>query len=99
MTQKWNLQDIRPVEPRKRKPHRAADTLNTKAQANEYAPVDREDIPSVVIENDTKKAGNRFLVSIILVKLLLYEIALFLSFHRNTKCDLPDFFGPNKKIL
>lgn len=96
MTQKWNLQDIRPVEPRKRKPHRATDTLNTKAQTSGYEPVDREDIPSVVIENGTNKAGNRFLISIFLFIAIVGGAVALSAFMGKTELTIyPKHRSPN----
>ncbi|MCD5381585.1 MAG: hypothetical protein LR008_03350 [Candidatus Pacebacteria bacterium] len=71
MTQKWNLQDIRPAQPRKRrnpmqttnlseepKSRPSADSVNT-ARA-------REEIPNIVIEDGSKKGGNRLTIAIVL---------------------------------
>lgn len=66
MTQKWNLQDIRPAQPRKRRPEMTTTVLGS--DTNESVPVmtNREEIPNIVITNGTEKGTNRVLVSIIL---------------------------------
>ena len=62
MTQKWNLQDIRPAEPRKKRvPPPAAPAADAAA-----IPVEREQIPSIVIEDGNKKSKKRFIISIVL---------------------------------
>ena len=70
MNQKWNLQDIRPAEPRKRR------TLEGAAPPSPTTPIgepvrpepqmEREQIPSIVIEDGTKKGNKRVLFSVIL---------------------------------
>ncbi len=74
MTQKWNLQDIRPAEPRKRRilppPTVQNGTVQPAAAYTQPAPsaipAEREHIPSIVIENGTKKGKNRMAISIAL---------------------------------
>ena len=66
MNQKWNLQDIRPAEPRKRR------VLNTSPLRPVGEPVEpepqmeREQIPSIIIEDGTKKGNKQVLISVIL---------------------------------
>lgn len=80
MTQKWNLQDIRPPEPRKRRRPTSANTTkiestNSTTEPSEPQtapePRNREDIPNIVIENGTKKGSKRFVVSIGLFVLIV----------------------------
>jgi hypothetical protein len=68
MSQKWNLQDIRPIEPRKRRvPTSDTPTLDISSQPRPAAaPVERESYPNIVIENGTKKGRNRILISVVL---------------------------------
>ena len=72
MAQKWNLQDIRPAEPRKRRlppEMRTVDTsaeMETSQQRPITPPSDREHIPSIVIEDGNKNSRKRLLVSIAL---------------------------------
>ncbi len=83
MNQKWNLQDIRPAEPRKRR------TLSdqrlptspirpTTEPADEEPVMDREHIPSIRIENGTKRGQKRIVFSTILGTVLIAG-ALILS--------------------
>ncbi|MEY3784109.1 MAG: hypothetical protein RLZZ230_431 [Candidatus Parcubacteria bacterium] len=72
MTQKWNLQDIRPAEPRKHRvpPPTALDTRADYA-APQAVPTLRENIPNIVIENGTKKGKSRIFVSVALFVLIV----------------------------
>jgi hypothetical protein len=78
MNQKWNLQDIRPPEPRKRptppnhlytSPTRPVSTPAAPEQT--LPPEDREDIPSIKIEDGTKKSSKRTTFAIVLAVLLI----------------------------
>jgi len=68
MAQKWNLQDIRPAEPRKRRSRPRPDAPNRTdtAQNDEARTHEREEIPSVVIENGEKRGKTRLVVSVLL---------------------------------
>jgi hypothetical protein len=65
MTQKWNLQDIRPATPRKRRPVQPQE-LNPSSEQSKNPLMQRDDIPSIVIENGAKKGTSRLLISIVL---------------------------------
>lgn len=69
MNQKWNLQDIRPAEPRKRRvlqdgPPSATTPIGEPVQPEPQ--MEREQIPSIVIEDGTKKGNKRLVFSIVL---------------------------------
>ncbi|MCA9356885.1 hypothetical protein H6784_00890 [Candidatus Nomurabacteria bacterium] len=67
MTQKWNLQDIRPAEPRKRRmPPKEVREMQTNENGVVSRPAEREHIPSIIIEDGRKKDSNRLIISIIL---------------------------------
>ncbi len=66
MTQKWNLQDIRPAQPRKRRPEMTTTVLGSDTSESVPVMTNREEIPNIVITNGTEKGTNRVLVSIIL---------------------------------
>lgn len=66
MTQKWNLQDIRPAEPRKRRVAPPPESKQEASAPETPAPTLREEIPSIVIEDGNKKRGNRLVISIML---------------------------------
>lgn len=61
MTKKWNLQDIRPAEPRKPR----APQMETRLEENQPMR-DREHIPSIIIEDGRNKGSKRLLISVIL---------------------------------
>lgn len=62
MAQKWNLQDIRPAEPRQRRPQPTASATQDAQKQTRT----REEIPSIVIENGKKKGNTRLVVSVVL---------------------------------
>ncbi|MFT7644406.1 MAG: hypothetical protein ACI9BF_000049 [Candidatus Paceibacteria bacterium] len=65
MTQKWNLQDIRPATPRKRRPIQPQE-MNYSLEQSKNTLMQREEIPNIVIENGSKKGTSRLLISIVL---------------------------------
>lgn len=71
MTKKWNLQDIRPAEPRKPKKKQESLVLDENRPPEPKQMTDREQIPSVVIEDGTKRDNHHFIVSIILFVLIV----------------------------
>lgn len=70
MSQKWNLQDIRPAQPRKRRTHSKEDTLNVNENLTQNR-TSTEEIPSIVISDGSKKGGNRLVVAIGLFVLIV----------------------------
>ena len=70
MNQKWNLQDIRPAEPRKRRslqdgpPPSATTPIGEPVRPEPQ--MEREQIPSIIIEDGTKKGNKRVLFSVVL---------------------------------
>ncbi len=70
MAQKWNLQDIRPAEPRKRRvPPKQMQQQRPDPRPAQDAPVmgeTREDIPSIVIEDGTKKGSKNIIIAVLL---------------------------------
>ncbi|MCA9360363.1 hypothetical protein H6785_03260 [Candidatus Nomurabacteria bacterium] len=65
MTKKWNLQDIRPAEPRKSRAPRPTSTSPEPAPVRQ-AITEREHIPSIVIQDGTNKESRRLIVSVFL---------------------------------
>ena len=55
MTQKWNLQDIRPAQPRKRPTTEAPKRRPMEEKPASRPPEEREHIPNIIIEDGTKK--------------------------------------------
>ena len=66
MTQKWNLQDIRPAEPRKSRTPATPTSRPMTVESKPEPQMEREQIPSITIENGTKKGNHRVIISIIL---------------------------------
>ena len=78
MNQKWNLQDIRPAEPRKQRtlgttppPSPLRPASEPVRQEPRFERTEREQIPSIVIEDGTKKGSKRVLVSAIVFVVLV----------------------------
>lgn len=71
MTQKWNLQDIRPVEPRKRKPASRLPQGDLNMSSSKPLLTERENIPNIIIEDGAKKARGRVVLSIVLFVLIV----------------------------
>ncbi len=66
MAQKWNFQDIRPAEPRRRQiPQKAVPPPRPASESPDLRE-SREDIPNVVISDGTKKNSNSLLIGIVL---------------------------------
>ncbi len=66
MSQKWNLQDIRPAEPRKRRVPPQLQSNPGPASEQSILHESREDIPNVVIEDGTKKGSKNIALAIVL---------------------------------
>ena len=62
MSQKWNLQDIRPAEPRKRRI--PTEPLFTKARPPEVPKEEVEEIEPIVIHNGTKKKNRSLIIAL-----------------------------------
>lgn len=76
MNQKWNLQDIRPAEPRKRRvltqSSGAPSPLRPVSEPLETEPLmEREQIPTITIEDGTKRGKKRFTLSVIIFIVLV----------------------------
>jgi hypothetical protein len=78
MTQKWNLQDIRPAEPRKNRVPVAPTSRPQMAEQRPEPQLEREQIPSITIENGTKKKNHNVIIAVILF-LVVVTGALTLS--------------------
>ncbi len=83
MNQKWNLQDIRPAEPRKRRTlsdqRLPSSPIRSVSTPEEEEPlVEREQIPSIRIENGTKRGQKRIVFASVLGVVLILG-ALILS--------------------
>ncbi len=66
MAQKWNLQDIRPAEPRRRTvPPKTVPPPKPASESPDFHET-REDIPNVVINDGTKKNGKSVIIGLVL---------------------------------
>tara|TARA_B100000508_G_scaffold140998_1_gene144937 strand:- start:93 stop:1394 length:1302 start_codon:yes stop_codon:yes gene_type:complete len=92
MAQKWNLQDIRPAEPRKRRvPPPAQKVGPAKGQ-----PMPKEDIPSIVIEDGTKKSNSRLILSVVLFFVIIGAAVGLSAFMGKTELTIyPEYRQPN----
>jgi hypothetical protein len=98
MSQKWNLQDIRPVEPRKRRtepqesPELDISSQPRAAQARNL----RESIPSIVIEDGRKKGKNRLLLSVVLFVVIVGGAVTLSALMGKTELTIyPEYREPN----
>jgi hypothetical protein len=101
MNQKWNLQDIRPAEPRKRRvlgttpPPSGMRPVTTDYPRPEQQMV-REQIPTIVIEDGTKKGSKRVLISVILFVVIVGGALSLSALMGKTQLTIyPQFREPN----
>jgi hypothetical protein len=97
MTQKWNLQDIRPAQPRKRRPEMTTTVIGGE-EKTDGAPVmiSREEIPNIVISNGTQKGTNRFLISIALFVVIVGGAVTLSALLGKTELTIyPEYREPN----
>jgi hypothetical protein len=97
MSQKWNLQDIRPAEPRKRRPmHSAQPIRQTGEESMSESPQEREQIPSIIIQDGTKKDSNHLIIAIVLFVVIVGgALGLSTIFGKTTLTVYPQFREPN----
>jgi hypothetical protein len=95
MTKKWNLQDIKPPQPRKSRAPRLIPGVSqdTPQPQQEMA---REEIPNIVIGDGSKKSGHRLLISIVLFVLIVGGAVLLSAILGKTELTIyPEFREPN----
>lgn len=100
MSQKWNLQDIRPAEPRKRRvPSQSeAPLLDISGNSQNAAPANstREQIPSIIIEDGRKKGKNRLLISVVLFVVIVGGAVALSALMGKTELTIyPEYREPN----
>jgi hypothetical protein len=94
MSQKWNLQDIRPAEPRRRKTPTNGGTLNASSPSIRK-PLD-DDLSTIVIKSGEKKSKLSLLVvSVVVVVLLITVFSFSLLLSKTTLTVYPEFREPN----
>jgi hypothetical protein len=99
MTQKWNLQDIRPAEPRRRRPSPAVDVSSERRMseptAREEAGTDYEEAGTIVIKNGNKARGINFIAVIAVVLLIIGGVfGLSALMSKTTLTIYPEFNEP-----
>lgn len=103
MAQKWNLQDIRPAEPRKRRapqpPSRPRPETPTPERDSDGATRSergREHIPSIVIENGTKSSRGRLVLSIVIFVVIIGAAVGLSAMTGKTELTIyPEYRQPN----
>lgn len=98
MSQKWNLQDIRPAEPRKRRPTMPAQQKPGGEQSEE-APIirnEREEIPSIIIQDGRNKNRNSVVIAIVLFFVIIGGALGLSALLGKTELTIyPEFREPN----
>ena len=93
MSQKWNLQDIRPAQPRRR---RAPARPVAEQAPVEDIPIKRDNVPNIVIEDGTKQGNRRVLLAVILFVVIVGgALALSAVLGKTELTIYPEFREPN----
>ncbi len=97
MTQKWNLQDIRPAEPRRRRPEVVPSLETNSPRINERKPVDEYDDGggTIVIKNGKREGRFNFIILtsvVVLVIASIFGISLLVS--KTTLTVYPEYNQP-----
>jgi hypothetical protein len=100
MSHKWNLQDIRPAEPRNRRqtprPENTQSHSRPAGATHASSAQDREDIPSIVIEDGNKKGKSRLLLSFIIFVVIVGGATALSALLGKTELTIyPEFREPN----
>ncbi|NCN11759.1 hypothetical protein GW937_00370 [Candidatus Kaiserbacteria bacterium] len=99
MSQKWNLQDIQPAETRKRRTaSQESSTLHlAQGRGSEVAQQqDRDTVPSIVVEDGSKKGRNRLLLSVILFFIIVGTAIGLSALTGKTELTIyPEYRKPN----
>jgi hypothetical protein len=97
MTQKWNLQDIRPAEPRKRRPLPSIQSQRQlEPEMMAEVKLEREQIPSIIIQDGTKKDKNHLVIAIVLFVVIVGgALGLSTLLGKTTLTVFPQFREPN----
>ncbi len=95
MTQKWNLQDIRPAEPRRRTQNQVP-TLNTKNEDSQSEERYSDSDTSTIIIKNGKKEGKRkyLLLTAIVVILIISVFSLSAILSKTTLTVFPEYREP-----
>jgi hypothetical protein len=96
MTQKWNLQDIRPAEPRRRQSSQRPPSINSNPnQSEEYREEKDLEIGSIQVKDGQKESKKKYiaLTSVVVVLIVaVFSLSSFLS--KTTLTVFPDYWEP-----
>lgn len=96
MTQKWNLQDIRPAEPRRRQASQRTQTITSNPDSkDEYRENEDLNISSVPVKDGRKESKKKYiaLISVVVVLIIsVFTLSAFLS--KTTLTVFPEFNEP-----
>ncbi len=97
MTQKWNLQDIRPAEPRRRRPAVNNDNTDVKHSIpSEDYRAETEDLDTIVIKNGNKQRNSNYLIlGLVIIAVVGGLFGVSLLFSKTTLTVYPQFGEPN----
>jgi len=104
MSQKWNLQDIRPAQPRKRRsvpqPESSPSQTDSQSAPNSTQQQSRRDnddsAPNIVIEDGKKKGKSRLLLSIVIFVVIVGGATALSAVLGKTELTIyPEFREPN----
>jgi hypothetical protein len=98
MSQKWNLQDIRPAEPRKRRQMPRPDNIHNRpaAAGHSESGLGREGIPNIVIEDGNKKGQGRLVLSFVIFVVIVGGATGLSAIMGKTELTIyPEFREPN----
>lgn len=94
MAQKWNLQDIRPIEPRTRPVTRPSESIVERPRPQIHDDID--DTEPIIIQDGNKKRHSKFIWGGSLAALvILGSLALSIVFAETTVVIEPQFRNPN----
>ncbi len=97
MNQKWNLQDIRPAEPRRQRTAvPPTERPSMQPRSEQAVPVEREEIPTIIIQDGTKKESKRVIISIVLFVVIVGgALGLSAMLGKTELTIYPEFREPN----
>ncbi len=95
MTQKWNLQDIRPAEPRRRPATDRPLTISQRTATPNSTERADDDVETIVIKDGNKESKSKFiLLSVVVVVLVVAVFGLSALLSKTTLTVYPEFNEP-----
>lgn len=98
MSQKWNLQDIKPAQPRKRQPTIPTQkrTEDEPSQEASITSRERESIPNIIIQKGRNKGGKSVIIALVLFfVIILGALGLSALLGKTEITIYPEFREPN----